>query len=263
MIVDALRAGSDVVVDKPMCTSLDQLSAIEAAWREGGRLLHCLLEKRFCPETLALERVLASGELGDLTLAWGSGPHRLRLETRPDWMFRRASYGGIVNDLAVHDVDLLLRFAEPRSVWVQAWTGNRVFPDRPEFEDHGILFLRTDAGLLATIEVHWFSPDAASNEGDYRMVITGTEGTAEVHFCAGQALLTTHTRPTRELPLTPSRGPAADFFDAVCGLERPVITAEQALAATRVSLIAQAHANDGTWRQCEIPAAVGVSPDAR
>jgi predicted dehydrogenase len=255
MIVASFQAGAHVVVDKPMCTTLDQLASIESAWRDSGRMLHCLLEKRLCPETLALEQVLASGELGDLALAWGSGPHRLRSEMRPEWMFRRDSYGGIVNDLAVHDVDLLLRFTEPRSVSVQAWTGNRAFPDRPEFEDHRVLLLRTDAGMLATIEIHWFRPDAASHD-DYRMVLTGTQGTAEVHFLAGEALLATHTQPTRQLPLPPSRDAAADFFDAVCGLAPAAITAEQALAATRISLIAQAHANDGVWRQCEIAAAV-------
>jgi predicted dehydrogenase len=253
MIVAALQAGAHVTVDKPICTTLEQLACIETAWHESDRLFHCLLEKRFCPETLAAEQAFAAGELGDLVLVWASGPHRLRRQRRPDWMFSRESYGGIVNDLAIHDVDLLLHLIPAQQVWVQAWTRNRVAHTWPEFEDHGVLFLRTEE-LLATIEVHWFSPDAAAHE-DYRMVLTGTEGTAELHFLAGEASLTTHAQPARRLALPPTKSAAGDFFDAVGGLTTPAVTAEQVFAASRISLVAQAHANSGEWVRCEVVAA--------
>jgi len=108
IVRDCLGARLHVVADKPLCTTLEDLAAIEAAWRAGDRHLTVMFEKRGWAPTLALRDLLRGGELGAPVLAWASGPHRLRRATRPAWMFERARYGGILNDLAIHDIDLLL-----------------------------------------------------------------------------------------------------------------------------------------------------------
>ena len=263
IIVDALRAGAHVVADKPMCTTLDHLAAIERAAREHGRIVHCLLEKRLWAETLAMDEVLAAGELGDLVLAWASAPHRLRRGRRPEWMLDRETYGGVLNDLAIHDIDLLLHFSGAASGWVQGWSGNRANTDRPGFEDHGAVLLRTDTGLVATAEVHWLSPEAAPYHGDYRVVLTGTRGTAELRYASGGVTVATHERPPRELELPAAYPAARDFFDAVLDGKDPRITASQVLTATRVALTAQAHANQGTWQPWDQSSRSAVSTSAR
>lgn len=248
IVVDCLDSGAHVVADKPLCTRLADLDAIEGAWRRSGRLLAVLLEKRFSPPTLALRELLAAGDLGDLALAWSSGPHRLRRAARPAWMFRRASYGGILNDLAIHDLDLLLWFTGARAGLVQGLTGNRANRDLPEFEDHGQVHLRTADGLLATIEAHWFSPEAAPYHGDYRMVLTGVAGTAELRWARHELLVATHRRPPRLVPLPPPGSAPGDFFAAIRAGQEQVIHATEVFAATRLALLAQESANSGAWR---------------
>jgi predicted dehydrogenase len=247
IIVDALRAGAHIVADKPLCTTLEHLAAIERAAREQRRVVHCLLEKRLWPETLAADEVLAAGELGDLVLASASAPHRLRRQSRPGWMFEREAYGGVLNDLAIHDIDLLLHFSGASSGWVQGWSGNRANADRPGFEDYGVVLLRTDTGLVATAEVHWLSSEAAPYHGDYRIVLTGTMGTAELRYGRGGVTVATHQRPPRELQLPAPYPAARDFFDAVLGGTSPRITTDEVVAATRVVITAQTHSNEGTW----------------
>jgi predicted dehydrogenase len=251
VVADCLAAGVHVVADKPLCTTLADLELVEAAWRRSGRLLSLLLDKRFYPPTLAVREMLAAGELGDLALAWASGPHRLRRATRPAWMFRHATYGGILNDLCIHDLDLLLWLTGARAGRVQGLTGNRAHPDLPEFQDHGQVLLRTEGGLLATLEAHWFSPEAAPYHGDYRMVLTGTEGTAELRWAHGELHLATHRRPPRLVPLPPAGSVAADFFDAVRAGREGVVRGAEVVTATRVALLAQTTANDGVWREWE------------
>ncbi|MBA2755369.1 MAG: Gfo/Idh/MocA family oxidoreductase [Chloroflexia bacterium] len=248
VVADCLVAGVDVVADKPLCTTLADLDLVEAAWRRSGRRLSLLLDKRFCGPTLAVRDRLATGDLGDLVLAWASGPHRLRRETRPSWMFRHESYGGILNDLCIHDVDLLLWFTGARSGTVQGLAGNRAHPDLPEFQDHGQVLLRTDAGLLATIEAHWFSPEAAPYHGDYRMVLTGTEGTAELRWAHGELHIATHRHPPEIVPLPAPGSVAADFFDAVLTGRQATMRTSEILTATRVALLAQTTANSGAWQ---------------
>jgi len=208
-----------------------------------------MLEKRFYPPTLALRELIAVDELGELALAWCSGPHRLRRATRPDWMFKHASYGGILNDLAIHDVDLLLWFTGAKAGDVQGLTGNLDNRDMPEFEDYGQVMLRTDRGLIATVEVHWLSPEAAPYHGDYRMVLTGTKGTAELRWTHNELLVTTHRVPPRHITLPPARYPASDFFTALQAGTEQIIRAEEIFSATRVALLAQSHANTRTWQR--------------
>jgi predicted dehydrogenase len=248
VVAACLAAGVHVVADKPLCTTLADLDQIEATWRRSDRLLSMLLDKRFYAPTLALRDLLAAGELGDLALAWASGPHRLRRATRPAWMFRHASYGGILNDLCIHDVDLLLWLTGAKSGTVQGLAGNRAHPDLPEFQDHGQVLLRTETGLLATIEAHWFSPEAAPYHGDYRLVLTGTAGTAELRWAHGELHLATHTRPPQLVPLPPAGSVAGDFFDAVLAGQEGAVRTSEILTAMRVTLLAQTTANGGEWQ---------------
>ena len=248
VVADCLAAGHHVISDKPLCTTLADLDHIEAAWRRGGQQLSLLLDKRFYAPTLAVRKLLGEGELGDLVLAWASGPHRLRRATRPDWTFRHATYGGILNDLCIHDIDLLLWFTGARSGSVQGFAGNRRHPDLPEFQDHGQVLLRTDNGLLATIEAHWFSPEAAPYHGDYRIVLTGTEGTAELRFAQGELLVATNARPPRMEPLPPQGSVVGDFLDAILTGAAATVRTEEILTATRVALLAQTTANSGEWQ---------------
>lgn len=248
VVTDCLATGHHVISDKPLCTTLTDLDRIEATWRSSGQRLSLLLDKRFSPPALASRELLAEGELGDLVLAWASGPHRLRRATRPDWMFRHATYGGILNDLCIHDIDLLLWFTGAQSGTVQGFAGNRRYPDLPEFQDHGQVLLRTDDGLLATVEAHWLSPEAAPYHGDYRIVLTGTLGTAELRFAHEKLLVATSTRPPQLQTLPPLGSVVGDFFDAILTGKPATVRTEEILTATRVALLAQTTANSGEWQ---------------
>jgi predicted dehydrogenase len=247
LAIDGLKAGVHVIVDKPLCTRLADLDLIEAAWRSSGKQLSMLFDKRFYAPTLAAKALLDSGELGDLALAWASGPHRLRRATRPEWMFRHASYGGILNDLCIHDVDLLLWMTGAQFGEVQGLMGNRAYPDLPEFEDYGQLMLRFGQETLATCEAHWLSPEAADYHGDYRMLLTGTKGTAELRWVQNELLVATDKRALESRPLPPAGSVAGDFFDALLEGREPVVNGEAVLTAARVALTAQENANSGEW----------------
>lgn len=252
IVCASLDAGAHVLTDKPLCTTLDDLNAIEAAWRRGDRHLGMMFEKRFWAPTEALSALLQSGELGNLALAWASGPHRLRRATRPAWMFDPARYGGILNDLAIHDIDLLLWLSGARAGQVQGFTGNLANRDVPEFANYGQVHLRTMDGLLATIEVHWLSPEAAPYHGDYRLVLTGTEGTAEARWTDNELRVTTHRAAPRLVPLSPPQSVVDDFLLAISRGAAPAIRTPEVLTATRVALLAQSTANSGEWHDWQV-----------
>lgn len=239
-IVDALHAGAHVLADKPLCTTLDELGAIEAAQRETGRVVSLLLEKRNYPETLAARALLADGSLGELVQVASTGPHKLNRPTRPDWFLTRKGYGGILGDLAVHDIDLVLLLSGATEGTVAGLADQT----DPEFALHGALLLRAGT-VTATVEVNWLTPAASPYHGDYRMRLTGTEGTAELFWAQKKLLAATTDRPPWQVELPPGGRPAAEALDALAAGREPETSTAAGFAATRVALLAQESADAG------------------
>jgi predicted dehydrogenase len=63
----AMRAGADVVLEKPLTTSVDGCGEIVAAIEETGRSLVLTFNYRYSPRNAALKQVIASGEIGEVT----------------------------------------------------------------------------------------------------------------------------------------------------------------------------------------------------
>lgn len=243
-VVAALRAGAHVVADKPLCTELDQLAAIEKTAAETGRMVSVMFEKRFYPSTLAVRRLIDAGVLGVPALIASTGPHKLNRATRPDWFFRRDGYGGITGDLPVHDIDLVLLLSGATDGTVSALAGNARLPELPEFSDHTAVLLNA-GDIAATIEANWLSPEAADVHGHYRMRIAGTEGTAEIDWAYNRLDVATHTRAPWQEPLGERKRAAEDFFDAVLAGTSPEVDTAASLTATGVALLAQRSADSG------------------
>lgn len=239
VVADALRAGAHVLADKPLCTSRSDLDTIHRQWLRGDRLLSVAFEKRFAGPTVAALELVGAGELGSIVLVTSTGPHKLLRPQRPDWMFRSATYGGVLNDLVVHDIDLLLQFTGRHRGRVTGYTSNNASLDTPEFEDSGLAVVEVDGGPVASMDAHWFNPDAAPYHGDYKMRLVGTEGTADLFWKDNLLVVATHQRPPTEVPLPVPQGPAENFFDALTDGSDLVVTPADALAATSVALAAQ------------------------
>jgi predicted dehydrogenase len=233
-IVDALNAGAHVLADKPLCTDLGQLDAIEQAVRASGRTVSLLLEKRHYPETLAARTLLDAGDLGELVQVASTGPHKLNPASRPEWFLRRETYGGILGDLAVHDIDLVLWLSGSSSGTVVGAGSDR----------YGSLLLRAGE-VAATIEVNWLTPAASPWHGDYRMRLTGTRGTAELFWAQGKLVVTTDDKPPHEVELPPGRRPAEEALEAFVAGREPEAGTAASLLATRIALLAQKSADGG------------------
>ena len=110
----------------------------------------------------------------------GIGPHRLNRDTRPGWFFERDAYGGIITDIASHQIDQFLFFTGSTDAEVTlASVANYANPDDPGLQDFGEVALRSDRGH-GYIRVDWYTPDALPAWGDGRLTILGTEGYIEL-----------------------------------------------------------------------------------
>jgi predicted dehydrogenase len=178
----ALDSGKDVLADKPLCVDREGFDAVAAAQSRSGR--HVVVwfgERLYNPSVLRAVELVHEGLIGRLLHFTGLGPHLLARETRPDWHFDPARNGGILVDLACHQIDAFFAFTGARDIHISAArTSNLHYQDLPGFEDVGDLLMEADGGALGYARVDWHTPEGLELWGDGRTFLVGSEGTLEL-----------------------------------------------------------------------------------
>lgn len=114
--IAALRAGKNVLMEKPFATSLADADRIIAAAEETGQIVTGSQNQRYAGDFLKVREVLESGKLGQILqirIAW----HWFR--RRWDWQTLRELGGGSLNNDGSHAIDqalLLFGAADPEVV---------------------------------------------------------------------------------------------------------------------------------------------------
>eukprot|EP01043_Picozoa_sp_COSAG02_P030568 COSAG02_NODE_1957_length_10261_cov_51.399134_7_plen_235_part_00 len=112
--IAALEAGSHVISDKPLCTTLAELDRIEALSASAGLSVYCQLDMRdsgVCK--LAYDIINRQGLIGGLVTISFGGQHALNYRPggeaaggRAEWYFEEGKHGGTLTDIAVHGIDV-------------------------------------------------------------------------------------------------------------------------------------------------------------
>lgn len=186
--LSALRHGKDVVADKPGCITLDQLADLERAVAESGRFWSVTFSERFeVRSAVKAGELVRAGRIGRVVQTLGLGPHREGDRAhlaggagRPDWFYDRERTGGILTDIASHQIDQFLHYTGSDSAEIVCSTvANYSHPDSPRMQDFGDLTLRS-ANAQGYVRVDWYTPQGLPTWGDGRLVILGTEGYLEL-----------------------------------------------------------------------------------
>ena len=178
--VAVMRHGKDYMSDKPAFTTLDQLAEARRAQAETGRIFSICFSERFeNPASVRAGELIQAGAIGQVVQTIGMGPHRTSLLTRPEWFFQREHYGGILADIASHQMDQFLFYTGSTTAEVVAsQVANYKHPQYPGLEDFGEAMLRSDHAT-GYVRVDWYTPDGLETWGDGRLFILGTEGYIE------------------------------------------------------------------------------------
>jgi predicted dehydrogenase len=179
--VAAMRAGKDVMVDKPGITSFQQLEEVRRTVKDTGRIFSICFSERFVvPSTEVALRLIRDGVIGEVVQTVGLGPHRLNKAIRPAWFFDTSQFGGILVDIASHQIDQFLTFTSSEDAEiVSAAIGHFGTETAAEFQDFGEVLLRSERAS-GYVRVDWFTPDGLPTWGDGRLIILGTRGTIEL-----------------------------------------------------------------------------------
>jgi len=174
----ALRAGKDVLSDKPGCLTQADLQSLREAVEHTGRIWAVDFSERLeVPAMTRAMELIAEGAIGSVLHTVGLGPHRLNAATRPDWFWNRHQNGGILADIGSHQIEqfLALSGSETADIVMAHAACHR----EPGFQDFGEMILQAGR-VRGYVKLDWYTPDALPTWGDGRLFVTGTDGTLEL-----------------------------------------------------------------------------------
>ena len=156
LTIKSLRAGKHVIGDKPVCTRLEELYEIRDLIKTKGLKLGCMLTMRYMQNVRAVRELLQSGVMGELRTVYYGQQHPLFYGKRPAWYYEKERHGGVINDIAIHGIDLIRSLTGLRVQDVMAarcW--NAYAAQEPDFADCGqfMVSLTNGAGVLAAFGV--------------------------------------------------------------------------------------------------------------
>jgi predicted dehydrogenase len=239
--VQALEAGKDVLVEKPLATSLEDAYAMATAAARSGKFLMTLFNHRWIGPCWAAHRAIASGQLGEPRVAYARKSDRISV---PMEMIRWAADTTCAHFLSSHDIDLVLWYLghEPVEVYAAATWG--VLRSRGiETPDTIQAQVRFAEGSVATFDSSWIYPNTYPTLVDSFVSVVCSEGVVQIDRKAEQLEVATpgayefprswiFSNPTAPI----GAGPAAiqHFVDCVADRREPLIDLTSSLQVTRV-----------------------------
>jgi UDP-N-acetylglucosamine 3-dehydrogenase len=215
--------GINVLVEKPIASTVEEGRAIVAAARRAGVTLMAGHVERFNPAVQSIKRAIKDQDILSIAI------------TRVGPFPPRMSNVGVVIDLGVHDIDLIRWFTESEIVEIQPQTSSAV----AEREDIALLQFRTASGVLAHINTNWLTPFKARNIhiATRDKYLIGDLLTLQVTECFG--FQPDGSYSMRHLSVgyaEPLHSELVAFVNAIRSGGRPAVTGEEAVASLEIAI---------------------------
>lgn len=192
--IAALEAGKNVLVEKPLCKTVEEAKQVEEAVRRTGKVLQVGFVRRYASNTQIIKQFLDAGDLGDIYYAKASCLRRLG---NPGGWFSdiERSGGGPLIDIGVHVIDLCwYLMGRPKVKSISGNTYNRLGnrshiqnlsfykaadydPDKNTVEDMANALIRFENGASLMVDVS-FTLHAKKDEISVKLY--GDKGGAEI-----------------------------------------------------------------------------------
>lgn len=255
--VRCLRAGKDVLLEKPMAMDLAESEKIALAWRASGRSLMVAFSQRFYEEHVLARQLVQDGKIGRIisfrTALSNPGAEYGVLNAGTDFYDKRLkNIGGVMLNVGCHRVDLMryLFNAEIDEVLAYAPALDKRFSngDLIDREDHAMVAMKLSNGVVGTMWISWCNYGGT----DVDTWIFGEHGT--IRTCGGKRVfLDLRNGEEIRYDLTPTQadrngwGVVNSFLDSIAAGEKPSITGEDGLACMRVLNAIEKSHQSGTW----------------
>ena len=187
--IHALEAGVNVLLEKPMCVTLDEAIDIIKAEKKSGKVLSIGFQPRFNPNMQAIKKIVESGELGDIYYIQTGGGRRRGIPTPFGTTFIEDETAGLgaLGDIGCYSLDLVLNaIGYPKPLTVSGvkqaifgkdpncvcYHGHSEYAAKFGVDDWAAAFVRLEGGIILDFRIGWAMN--INTPGD--TIILGTKG---------------------------------------------------------------------------------------
>lgn len=183
----ALKKGVNVLLEKPMCVTLEEAVEIRRAEKESGKVLSIGFQPRLDENMKMIKKIVESGKLGKVYYIQTGGGRRRGIPTPYGTSFIEDKTAGIgaLGDIGCYSLDMVLNaigYPKPLTVsgYKSAFFGTRpdYYPAHPEYaekfevDDFAAAFIRLEGGVVLDFRIAW----AMNMDTPGDTIILGTEG---------------------------------------------------------------------------------------
>ena len=180
----ALTSGKNVMLEKPLCVTLDEAKAIRAVEQATGKFVTVGFQPRYGANVKKVKEVIDSGVLGQIYYVVVGGGRVKGIPGRTFIEKDKAAVGA-VGDIGCYGLDFALNsIGYPKPLSVSAYTSDffgkdpGYYPDHPEYaekfgvDDFAAGFIRLEGGIVLDFKISWAMH--MDTMGD--AIILGTKG---------------------------------------------------------------------------------------
>lgn len=189
--IDALNAGLNVLLEKPLCVTMDEANAIKEAEKKSGKVLSIGFQPRFDPNMQMIKKIVQSGELGKIYYIQTGGGRRRGIPIGNEASFIRDDTAGIgaMGDIGCYSLDMVLNaIGYPKPLTVTGYKSdffgkdptyckyvelnNPSLAEKFGVDDFAAGFIRLEGGIILDFRISW----ALNIDTPGDTLILGTKG---------------------------------------------------------------------------------------
>ena len=248
LAIKAMRAGKNVLCEKPMAITLEDCEAMVKAAKETGRTLMIAHNQRFAKAHVKAKALIDAGEIGRIitfrTTFGHGGPETWSINPgKNTWFFEKSKAAmGAMTDLGVHKTDLIHYLTGERVVRTTAKVAT--LDKRGEngeligVDDNAMCIYEMSGGAVGTMTASWTFYGAEDNS----TVLYGTKGIMRIYDDPAHSIVVTLADGTREMydvekiqtnDNQTKSGVIDAWIDCLKNHTAPAVTGEDALCAMR------------------------------
>lgn len=192
--IDALNRGVNVMLEKPMSVTLEEAVEICRAEKKSGKVLSIGFQPRFDNNMKLVNKIVQSGELGQIYYIQTGGGRRRGIPTPYGTTFIEKETAGIgaVGDIGCYSLDMVLNaIGYPKPLTVSGYKSDffgkskdyfkaegrpAEYADKFGVDDFAAAFIRLEGGIIVDFRISWAMH--LDTSGD--TIIMGTKGSLRI-----------------------------------------------------------------------------------
>ena len=168
--VYALNKGVHVMLEKPMCVTVEEAAAICRAEKASGKVLSIGFQPRFDANMQMIKKIVQAGDLGKVYYIQTGGGRRRGIPTPYGTTFIEDATAGIgaLADIGCYSLDMVLNaVGYPKPLTVTGFKSDYfgkdpiTYPNHPEYaekfgvDDFAAAFIRLEGGIIVDFRIAW------------------------------------------------------------------------------------------------------------